>query len=99
MDIHVGGMAITEQSLNGDRIVKGMNKGVFNQNVLTVTDIDAVGIVAPLTEDLDVIHKDVEAMEQIDAPYTSECLSKYMSNRFLRRLQLHGYALPFRQGL
>ncbi len=63
-----GGVAVFLNSFNYDSIVKGVNEGIFYNNILRVDRIDAVGVVSPLTEYPDTVDDDVRAMEKIQAP-------------------------------
>ena len=44
-----------------DRIVKGTDKAVFDGYVVGVYNVDSVGVVSPMSDDLDVINLDVAA--------------------------------------
>ena len=68
MNILARGVAVLRNSFDYYRIVKGMNKRIFYSNILRVDRIDAVGVVSPLTENLDTVNNDVKAMEKIKAP-------------------------------
>ena len=45
----------------GDRIVKGADKAVFDGYVVGVYNVDSVGVVSPMSDDLDVVDVDVAA--------------------------------------
>ena len=64
-DIFIVGKCISVDSLDGDGIVEGMDKGICYADVTAVYNVDPIGIVSPLTKHLDAINGHVEAMEKI----------------------------------
>ena len=66
--IPIAFISVSIDSLNGDRIVKGMDKAVLDRHALTVYNINAIGIVPPLSKHVDRIDLHVKAMKEIDAP-------------------------------
>jgi hypothetical protein len=62
-DVFAVRMDVAVNAFDADRVVEGMYKGVFYGDILAVYNIDAVGIVAPLTENLDVIQHNAITVE------------------------------------
>ena len=59
---------IAVDALDGDGIVKGMDKGIANCDAFAVDNIHTVGIIPPLAKDTDAVQHHIKAVEQIHAP-------------------------------
>ena len=67
-DIPVAFVGIPIEALDCHRIVEGVYEAVFYGNPLTVYHVNSVGVVPPLTENVDSVDGYVKAVEQVNAP-------------------------------